>query len=562
MRPPNSLRPYGWLLAVGAIALFAMLFRLDGRPIEHWDEGIHGAVSFEMREDGDWLTPHYMGGTYFRKPPLKIWATALLFASFGANYWTLRLPSALAGIATTLLVAWWVWEWRRDRTTAFLAGTITATMRPIFFHAFRTGEMDGMLTFFIVAALYSWWKITNPVFRTTDATEERNPSLPSWRGGQSGWAICLGAALGLAVMTKSAGGLLPLPIIAFDWLLHRRTIRIPWRACLAGSAAFLCIALPWHLAMTLRHGMHFWASYLGWHVVQRVATTLHNETAGTWWYFPTLARRFTPYTFWLIPAFLFALRDIWKRNDRTHALLLLWFAVGFIGYSAARTKFDWYLLPLYPAAAMSIAVFLRAARMATQDWLIGVGHLAALAASIAYFPALFPDGSRADAWIERAYAPLLHPLVAASAAAAISICCIHVARHRWPHHLERILMTITLSTVLIPGFAITLHHLRARGPEHPFADVATRIAGTHGTLVSFGLEYQQQPAGYYLLRSRLTNDVRILDGQNDATRTLAMLRERSPAFLLTPRSSTIPPSMHASIGDAELFGDFLLWRRK
>ncbi|MBI4450220.1 hypothetical protein HY634_04115, partial [Candidatus Uhrbacteria bacterium] len=70
---------YGWLLGVLAVAAFAMLFRLDTQPIQNWDEGIHAEVSFEMVEGGDWLTPHYAGGTYFRKPPLKIWMSAGLF---------------------------------------------------------------------------------------------------------------------------------------------------------------------------------------------------------------------------------------------------------------------------------------------------------------------------------------------------------------------------------------------------------------------------------------------------------------------------------------------------
>ncbi|MBI4433974.1 glycosyltransferase family 39 protein [Candidatus Uhrbacteria bacterium] len=546
------LRNFGWFIAVGCIAATAMLTQLGTLPIQNWDEGIHGAVSLEIVEDGDWLTPHYSGGAYFRKPPLKIWTTALLFQVFGVNSWTLRLPSAIAGIATALLVAWWVWEWRRDRTTAFLAGAITATMRPIFFHAFRTGEMDGMLTLFLIVALYSWWKMTN-------TTASASPS-DGW--DRRRWPLCLGAALGLAVMSKSAGGLLPLPIIAIDWLIHRRAIRISFRHLVIATCTFFLIVLPWHLAMTIRHGLPFWSSYFGWHVVQRVATALHNETAGAWWYFPTLAKRFTPYTFWMIPAFLFACREVWERHDRTSTLLLIWFTVGFVGYSAAGTRFDWYLLPLYPAAVMFVAIFLRAARTATRDWLVGIGHLGGCAASIAYLPTLFPAGSRIDAWVERAYAPLLHPLVVAGTATTVAVFLIRMIQKRWPQHLERALMLTACSVTLIPGIAITIHHLRARGPEHPFADVATRLAGSHGVLIGFAFDYHQYPAGYFLLRSRLSGDVRVLDGQHDIPRTLAMLRERSPAFLLTPASIDLADPLRAAVHAPQSFGPFLLWQRQ
>ena len=311
------LRCYGWLLGVLVVASFAMLFRLGDRPIENWDEGIHGAVSFEMIEDGDWLTPHYAGGTYFRKPPLKLWMSALPFRTFGPNAWTLRLPSAASGIATALLVAWWMWKWRRSRLEAFLAGVIVATMRPIFFHAFRTGEMDGMLTLFVVAALYCWWRanscvsqaaneIPNSKFSARGGSDARGASVlrRDASGGQipnksqnsksqtTKWLAACGAAIGLAVMTKSAAGLHPIPIIVAHAMNTGVWRRFRFKEFLIFHSSFLIIVLPWHLAMTALHGMAFWNDYFGWHVIKRATEVLHNEPAGVWWwYFPTFARR-------------------------------------------------------------------------------------------------------------------------------------------------------------------------------------------------------------------------------------------------------------------------------
>lgn len=520
------LQRHGWLIAIVAISSFAMLFRLGAQPIQNWDEGIHGAVSLEMVEDGDWLTPHYMGGAYFRKPPLKIWMTAGLFSLLPTPSrspspwegeklaaWALRLPSALAGIATSLLIAWWMWEWRRSRWEAFLAGVIVATMRPIFFHAFRTGEMDGLLTLFVVASLYCWWKtIEHPTPSHSPSLGEGEKKIisppPAGRGGVGGWLTLCGAAVGLAVMTKSAAGLLPLPIIAVHWFIHRNTIRIPIRSLLLLTSYFLVLIAPWHLIMTMLHGMSFWNDYLGWHVVKRATEALHNETAGTWWYVGTFARRFTPYTYVFVPALISAVvarmvmwrinpqRQDLKRSDAM-PLLIIWFLIGFALFTIMRTKLDWYLLPLYPAAVMLTVWFLAE----------------------------------------------LHEQI----------------RGRF----LRIAYAGVLILLLGTGSVVTTRHLIRTEPPNPFTDVATEIRGSGGVLVSYALDYKQEPAGYFILRNTLRDDVRILDGQSDTVRTRSMLEAPNrPGFLLTRNETELPKELREAVSNPYMFGDFMLWERR
>ncbi|MDO8599699.1 MAG: phospholipid carrier-dependent glycosyltransferase [bacterium] len=504
-----------------------MLFRLGAQPIQNWDEGIHGAVSLEMVEDGDWLTPHYMGGSYFRKPPLKIWMTAGLFTLIPTpsnspspwegekwTVWALRLPSALAGIATSLLVAWWMWQWRRSRWEAFLAGAIVATMRPIFFHAFRTGEMDGVLTFFVVLSLYAWWAATaRPTPSRSPSPREGEKKIisppPAGRGGLGGWFVLCGAAIGLAVMTKSAAGLLPLPIIAAHalWTDAWRMIRI--RHVLVLVFVLVIVIAPWHIIMIAIHGSAFWNDYLGWHIVKRATEALHNETAGTWWYLGTFARRFTPYTYVFVPALFYSIFHTlraWRQRRApgpdhssfsAHSLLLIWFLIGFALFTIMRTKLDWYLLPLYPAAAMLTAWFLAEVR----------GALRGRVASIVYI--------------------------------------------------------IALVLLFGTGGAVTTRHLLRTEPPNPFHGITATIRGSGGVLVSYALDYKQHPAGYFILRNALRDDVRILDGQSDVARTSGMLiTSDRPGFLLTRNETELPKELRQVVGEPHPFGAYVLWGRR
>lgn len=575
------LREHGWLLGVLAVASFAMLFRLGAQPIQNWDEGIHGTVSLEMMEDGDWLTPHYMGGTYFRKPPLKIWMTAALFkllptpfAEFQiANFklpaiaWMLRLPSALAGIAMSLLVAWWMWEWRRSRLEAFLAGAIVATMRPIFFHAFRTGEMDGLLTLFTTAALYSWWKAVERPSSTHSPSHREGEKKRGW------WLATCGAAIGLAVITKSAAGLLPIPIIMAHALFTGTWRRIRIRDVLVLALVLVAITAPWHLTMIAIHGSVFWNDYFGWHIVKRVTEVLHNPTAGVWWwYFPTLARRFTPYTYWFIPAIAYAIAGM--KNRKTEELknyieahmmrlLLIWFLVGFALFTIARTKFDWYLLPLYPATIMLTVAFLTTARKVTTDRLAAAGHLAAIAAFTFFLPAMFPATTITDRIIERWYALFGGPIVLAAIVVAAALSIVVVVHRRWGATIAgRIAHVIVIIIVMVPGLTVTARHLRARTPAGPFPAIVETIRGSKGVLVSYGMDYKQHPAGYFILRSTLHHNVRVLDGQRDTARTLSMLHERERGFLLTKNETELPEELREVTADPQLFDEFTLWRRR
>ena len=145
-----------------------------------------------MVRTGHWMTPIFLDRFMLNKPPLLMWAGAASMRLFGINPLALRLPVLAAGVLCCVLVYWWL---RRSRSMAVaIAGVVLLLGTPLFHGMNRTFMTDGLLTLFVVAAMF---------VLAADPRWERR-----WT------AIAFGALSGAAVMTKSAAGLLPLLILA------------------------------------------------------------------------------------------------------------------------------------------------------------------------------------------------------------------------------------------------------------------------------------------------------------------------------------------------------------
>src|ERR1700682_46516 len=108
-RRVRDLRQVKWpIVGLLLISFFLLLFRLGSSGLHDWDEGIYAQVSKEILQTGDWQTLHWMGRSWYEKPPLFLWITAAAYKVGGVSEWTARLPSALAarGFFFFLSVFW------------------------------------------------------------------------------------------------------------------------------------------------------------------------------------------------------------------------------------------------------------------------------------------------------------------------------------------------------------------------------------------------------------------------------------------------------------------------
>ena len=79
------------------------------------DEPRYAQVAKEMALSGDFITPRLYGETWFEKPILYYWLTALTYKTLGVSEFAARLPSAVAGLLGVLAVFWIGWRWTTRR---------------------------------------------------------------------------------------------------------------------------------------------------------------------------------------------------------------------------------------------------------------------------------------------------------------------------------------------------------------------------------------------------------------------------------------------------------------
>src|SRR4028119_166377 len=98
-------RSSAWLYALVA-ACGAVLF-LPGLGAAHlfdWDEINFAECAREMLATGDYLRVQIDYQPFWEKPPLFIWLQAISMKAFGVNEYAARLPNALGGIATLMVL--------------------------------------------------------------------------------------------------------------------------------------------------------------------------------------------------------------------------------------------------------------------------------------------------------------------------------------------------------------------------------------------------------------------------------------------------------------------------
>lgn len=342
------------LLLVAAFWLFfAGLGRLS---LIEPDEGRNAEVAREMLVKGDWVVPHFDGFAYLDKPPVYFWLEAATFKLGGLSEATARFPSALAALGTMLLV-WFLARRMFGDFAGLYAGIIFATSPLVVIFA-REVIFDMTLTFFVAAAMLCYW--------LGEASAGRRRL----------WDVLFFAAMGVATLTKGpVGFLLPILSITVYQALRgklRSLKELHWRV---GVATFLAVALPWFIAVCLRHPdfprYAFWEESL-----QRFATGHSHRSGPLYYYVLIYLAGFLPWSFFLLYAALKRAKR-WKAlREERHApvlFLLSWAGVIFVFFSFSESKLPGYLLPAFIPFSILMAAIWRLRRSSSEsrapDWL-------------------------------------------------------------------------------------------------------------------------------------------------------------------------------------------------
>jgi len=314
---------------------------LGRQAITEADEAYYAEASREMVASGDWLTPHFNYEDRWQKPVLYYWLTAAVYRVTGTGEGAARFWSAVSGAGLVLVV--WATARRAasTRAHAWLAGAITATCYGYFAMA-RSALPDLPLAFCVTLTVSS-------IFAAFDARER----------GALRWWLLAGLATGLGCLMKGPVAIVvPALAIVLPWWLERRTLAVRWSHVAAAAALATLVALPWYVAMVVRHGAAYVESFLVGDNLERFTTTRFNETRPIWFYLPVIAGGLMPWSAFAVGAAAAGVGGLARRQwrpSRDDLRLLFWAVVPTLFFMASVGQQPRYVLPVLPPLAILTA---------------------------------------------------------------------------------------------------------------------------------------------------------------------------------------------------------------
>ena len=249
-------RHTGAFMLVMALAAFFRMYDLgQGHPglAIYTSISSHAYKSFH-----NWLYPNMFadGSILSDKPPLFFWYQGLFIALLGPSNLAFRLPVALAGICSVILL--YIVVRRTAGTTPALIAAAALAIMPLDVNYARSTFIEPVTTVTLLLTAY---------FVVRAAQEKRE------------WFYYVAAfVLGLAWMVKLWQGLLPAPAFAMIALMYRWQ---PWAAFIRtgviGVGIFLATAFWWPVVVWLTpsaydsvmHADSVWDMIFGWNLRER-----------------------------------------------------------------------------------------------------------------------------------------------------------------------------------------------------------------------------------------------------------------------------------------------------
>ena len=332
------------LLALIGFALYVCFWNLGQPSIASSDESIHSHVVQEMIATGRWFFPTLDGGPYFSKPPFKLILSKLAVLALGDSSLAYRFVDGLAGFLTIVLT----FLLGLKLFSSFAAGWLAALMLAscpiyLFRHVVREAVQDSMLVFLTSAALFAGWQSIAP---------PQSPDAAKARTGITASAALFGVLSGLAVLTKSVAGLLPLLVwtaaLAAQgrlnglWRENKAALLAP--VVLAGALAALYYAPRFLLAGDAARQIVYVDLY------QRLVGEGYHHKGQWWFYFNLIFLNGKVVPPGMLLLGLAAAGCFFRQAH--YQFLLIWVALPILGYSALSSHLPWYIAPAFPAMAL------------------------------------------------------------------------------------------------------------------------------------------------------------------------------------------------------------------
>jgi 4-amino-4-deoxy-L-arabinose transferase-like glycosyltransferase len=325
------------ILALMLLCFLMFFWNLNGIDLWGSDEPRYAEVAREMVAHNHWIVPHFNGEVYLNKPPLFFWFIGLFSLITGeVTELTARLPAALMGLGTVLVV-FFLGRRLVNQRVGFFAALMLATS-PQFHKYARMVRLDLPFTFFITLAIAAFF------YGRTAVKHKKWCFLAFW------------FFMSLATLIKGPLGIfLPLCVVFFYLLFNKELRFFKQIQPLSGAIVIFCVVFAWLIPAHLLGG----SEYTEGNTVKSGFMYLinpWNHSKPIYHYFPELLIGAAPWSLFLPSALILCLSE--RDAERRKRLLfpVFWFLTIFIIFTLGLSKRASYILPLYPAVALLVAV--------------------------------------------------------------------------------------------------------------------------------------------------------------------------------------------------------------
>lgn len=312
---------------------------LEDLPIRIWDESRLAISAVEMVLNKQFLITTFENSPdlWSTKPPLLIWIQALCIHFFGISELSVRLPSAIAAILTCVLLYIFSFKIFKNKLIGFISALVLVTTNGyVAIHGTRTADYDALLTLFTTCFAFLFFV----------AIEKLTPKF----------ILMASFSLGLAVLTKSIAGLMLLPGAFIYVVLNRKFEFLKSVYFYLGSFIFLSMVLGYYISRENADSGYIEAVIKN-ELTGRYLHTIEGHDHSFWYYLELMYKSQYSYWIYLIPlSFIKGLKskNEWFQKISTFNLCIV--LSYFLVISIAKTKLEWYIIPIYPFLALQIAI--------------------------------------------------------------------------------------------------------------------------------------------------------------------------------------------------------------
>lgn len=328
------------IIQTGIVLIGALLFIpfLGNVHLFDWDEINFAESAREMLLTHDYLTVKINFLPFWEKPPLFIWIQAVSMHIFSINAFAARLPNALVGIIT-LLVLYNIGRKLYDYKFGLLWTLVYAgSILPQFY--FKSGIIDPLFNLFIFLGIYHFF-----------LWDERNKLI---------YIVSSAVFIGLGILTKGPVALLIFLLTVFIYMVITRSYSsyLNWKVILLYLIVVSLTGGFWFILQILSGHGHLIMEFINYQI-----RLFSQEDAGHGGF---LFYHFVVLFFGVFPASIFSLKGFLKykddqkiQTDFRHWMIILFWVV-LILFTIVKTKIVHYSsLCYFPITFLAAYIIIR-----------------------------------------------------------------------------------------------------------------------------------------------------------------------------------------------------------